>query len=468
MIIAVVGSGGKTTRIHALAERYRAEGKRVLVTTTTHMLAEPDALLGDDALAIARQLAERGYSMAGTPGPEGKLCPLPEEVLARAAAAADVTLVEADGSRGLPVKYPANWEPVIPPGTERIDVVTGLSALGQPWEKVCHRGELVAQCLGLAPGEKLTPVHLQKLVEAAYVQPLRAKFPGVEVRVCPGQADSLYQRAVAAFLAAEEDVSVLESGWFRAAPPLVICGGGHVAGKLCPLAASLDFPVTVIDDREEFARPSAFPGAAEVRCLDYDRVFEAFPAAPDAFYVIVTRGHGGDLSCLRAALDRESAYVGMIGSRGKVAAAFRALEAEGVPREKLETVHAPIGLAIGAQTPAEIAVSIAAELIAVRSGIPRGTAGADVLGAKPEGVLCIITDKHGSAPRGVGSMMLVTDTGILGTVGGGPVEHAAAEKARQVTGICRERYDLSAAQGGALGMICGGSNEILFIPLYQP
>lgn len=465
MIIAVVGSGGKTTRIHALAARYRAEGKRVLVTTTTHMRVEPDTLLGDDAAAIGARLDRDGFCMAGRPGPEGKLCALSPETFASAAAKADVTLVEADGSRGLPVKCPNDGEPVIPPGTDRIEVVVGLSALGQPWEQVSHRPERVRRCLDLAAGERLTPAHLQRLVRLAYLEPLRARFPAAAVSVCPGQVNSLYEKAVAAFLREERDVSVLDPAWFRGAPPLVICGGGHVSRQLCAVAGLLDFPITVIDDRPEFARSEQFPAARAVLCRDFGDVAAAFPAAPNAFYVIVTRGHAADRICLHAALERESAYVGMIGSRGKVAATLAALEAAGVPREKLDAVHAPIGLDIGAQTPAEIAVSIAAQLIAVRSRTIHGSLPAELEAAREDGVLCVITGKRGSAPRGVGSMMLVTDGGCLGTIGGGAIEAAAIRKARTVTQICRERFDLSAAAGGELGMICGGSNEVLFVPI---
>ena len=150
-------------------------------------------------------------------------------------------------------------------------------------------------------------------------------------------------------------------------PRLVIVGAGHVAFHLARVAGGIGFRIQVIDDREKYANAERFPGAEVV----VDAIPEWLHRAeipPSAFAVIVTRGHRHDLDALRALAARDLRYLGLIGSRAKVARLFEALAAEGVPAESLARVHAPIGLDIGAVTPAEIAVSIAAELVAVRYG----------------------------------------------------------------------------------------------------
>ena len=146
MIISVVGSGGKTTLIKNLAKQYRGEGKTVLVTTSTHMFIEEDTLLTDDAAVIIRALQENGYAMAGIPAGI-KFKSLSRETFAEVSSYADVVLVEADGSKSLPLKFPNATEPVIPEGTDEIIVVCGLNALGQKAKDVCHRLELVKRCL---------------------------------------------------------------------------------------------------------------------------------------------------------------------------------------------------------------------------------------------------------------------------------------------------------------------------------
>ena len=183
LIIAVVGSGGKTTYIHEQAMAYRAQGKRVLVTTTTHMYEEPDTLVTNDAKEICTCLQEKGYCMAGQRAQEGKIAALSPEVLARAAQCADIVLVEADGSRGLPVKLPAAHEPVIPDGVDEIVVVMGFFAVGRTIEEVCHRPQLVCRCLGEPLSHHLTEEDLQKLVEEGYRKPLQRRYPNVSIKL---------------------------------------------------------------------------------------------------------------------------------------------------------------------------------------------------------------------------------------------------------------------------------------------
>jgi xanthine dehydrogenase accessory factor len=155
----------------------------------------------------------------------------------------------------------------------------------------------------------------------------------------------------------------------RAPDSLVIVGAGHIAVPLAQLGVSLAFRVTVLDDREEFASPERFPALAKVVRADFETdPFAGVPIDDRTYVALVTRGHRWDYDCLMRLVKAQPKprYVGMIGSRRRVRAAFRALLKAGVPRAELARVHAPIGLDIGAETPDEIAVSISAELIAFR------------------------------------------------------------------------------------------------------
>ncbi len=147
---------------------------------------------------------------------------------------------------------------------------------------------------------------------------------------------------------------------------LVVCGSGHVAHALAPLARSIDFRVTVLDDRAQFLSPERFPGC-KLELAEWPDLLARVRAPHGAFVVVVTRGHRHDLACLRWALAQEQPrYVGLIGSRAKIRKLLLRLRDEGVPEAALERVRAPVGLDVGAVTVEEIAVAIAAELIAVR------------------------------------------------------------------------------------------------------
>lgn len=204
MIIAVVGSGGKTTLIRKLAARYRGEGKTVLVTTTTHMFIEEDTLLTDDAGTIIGVLRKTGYAMAGIPDGE-KIKALSKETFDAVCGFADVVLVEADGSRCLPLKYPNASEPVIPENTDGIIVVCGLNALGQKAKDVCHRLELVKSCLGIDDDTPITPAHIQKLVTEKLPEAPEA-YPHEYITLQPRHDGSAEQGAVASMLRKNSDV----------------------------------------------------------------------------------------------------------------------------------------------------------------------------------------------------------------------------------------------------------------------
>jgi len=148
-------------------------------------------------------------------------------------------------------------------------------------------------------------------------------------------------------------------------PILYIFGGGHVSIALAEAAHAAGFDIGVVDDREAFANAVRFPMAREIY-TGYEEAFEKLKPNASTYLVIVTRGHKDDMRVLGWAAGTEARYIGMIGSKRKVLSVYEALEKEGVAPEKLERVYAPVGLEIGALTPAEIAISITAELIAVR------------------------------------------------------------------------------------------------------
>ncbi|HZN56574.1 MAG TPA: XdhC/CoxI family protein [Planctomycetota bacterium] len=149
-------------------------------------------------------------------------------------------------------------------------------------------------------------------------------------------------------------------------PIVWIFGAGHIGRMLTPLLKLAGFNTRVIDDREQFANRTLFPDAAEVIVTPFETCFEQLAITPSCSIVIVTRGHKYDQLVLSKAVRSRAAFVGLIGSRSKIVRIFRVLRNEGVSEERLRAVKAPIGLDIGARSPEEIAISIAAQLIAHR------------------------------------------------------------------------------------------------------
>lgn len=148
----------------------------------------------------------------------------------------------------------------------------------------------------------------------------------------------------------------------------LVFGGGHISQPLVEMLTMVGYSVTVADDRPDFANQARFPKADRIYCAPFPNAFAELEITSSSAVIIVTRGHQHDLACLRHALSSPAFYVGMIGSRRKVAVVFDSLKAEGVGESILQKVRAPIGLDLHAQTPAEIALSIAAEIISVSKG----------------------------------------------------------------------------------------------------
>jgi len=154
-------------------------------------------------------------------------------------------------------------------------------------------------------------------------------------------------------------------------PLLYIFGAGHVAIELFKVARNAGFDCIVIDDREAYANAERFPGAQQVIAKDFDNALDELTPTESSYIVIATRGHRDDMRVLRWAVQTPARYVGMVGSKRKAITVFRELTREGLKSDLFDRVHSPVGLDIGTVTPAEIAVSIVAEMIAARRRVER-------------------------------------------------------------------------------------------------
>lgn len=146
-----------------------------------------------------------------------------------------------------------------------------------------------------------------------------------------------------------------------------VFGGGHVARELVPLLSHLDFRCVVWDDRQEFSNRTVFPDADETVTASFEQVFEGKEITKKDFIVVMTRGHQYDYLVQKQALETKAGYIGVMGSRNKISVVTKKLLEDGFSEEEIRRCHMPIGLAIHAETPAEIAVSIAGELIQMRA-----------------------------------------------------------------------------------------------------
>lgn len=249
-------------------------------------------------------------------------------------------------------------------------------------------------------------------------------------------------------------------------PQLIILGGGHVSQPVAKIGKMLGFHVTVMDDREEFVTKERFPDADRLIQGTYEEIPEKIPVYENAYYVIVTRGHLGDSASARQIVKRPYVYLGMIGSRNKVKLTREKLLREGFTEDQLNTIHAPIGLPIGGHMPAEIAVSITAEIVQEKNKYNVSYIDEAVEKAvweKEKGVMITIISKRGSSPRGTGSKMFLDREGRShGSIGGGNVEFQALKYAPKAQHGEIKSYNLSNQGGANLGMICGGEVEVLY------
>lgn len=259
---------------------------------------------------------------------------------------------------------------------------------------------------------------------------------------------------------------------------LILLGGGHIARPLCAMGAMLGFSVTVVDDRPAFANAARFPGAAHVVCDGFASAIQALNIRPTDYVCVITRGHRWDGECLRVLLRGNLPfYLGMIGSRRRVMSLLKQLESEGFDPRRLAGIHTPIGLKIGAETPAEIAVSICAELVQTRRALSekdneilqRTDTDPALLAFLAEdeapGALMLVLATSGSTPVEAGAIMAIDDTGrSFGTIGGGCGEAEVMRTARRLIGTGRStivEVDMSNDLAEEEGMVCGGRMRVL-------
>jgi Xanthine and CO dehydrogenases maturation factor, XdhC/CoxF family len=254
---------------------------------------------------------------------------------------------------------------------------------------------------------------------------------------------------------------------------LIICGAGHISMPLISMGKMLGFGVTVVDDRIKFANNARAMKADKVICDNFITALDCILDSQNNYFVIVTRGHQHDRDCLINILKRPSAYVGMIGSRRRVKTVKDSVLEEGIEKEVVEKIYSPIGLDIGAETPEEIGVAIMAEIIQVKNkekgkgGFTKELLNTILEGEKeaaPKMALLTIVKRRGSAPRGVGTKMLVLEDGSFhGTIGGGCAE---AEAFHQALSCMKEskcmltEVDMTGNSYEEEGMVCGGIIEI--------
>ena len=168
-VIAVVGAGGKTTSISHLAKELVSLGKRVVITTTTHMFLPTECgVLVEDQDEVLRVLSAKGFVVVGVPCEEGKMTKVSESFFEWLCTIADYVLVEADGSKRLPIKVPEKHEPVLPVATDWMIVVAGLSCLNRSLKECCHRWQLAMEILSCQENSKVTPANVAKLLSEGY------------------------------------------------------------------------------------------------------------------------------------------------------------------------------------------------------------------------------------------------------------------------------------------------------------
>ena len=265
----------------------------------------------------------------------------------------------------------------------------------------------------------------------------------------------------------------------RFLPPerLILLGGGHVSLALYEAALKVGFAVSVVDDRPAFASYTRFPEAKEVICDSFENALPRLNIGAGDFVCVLTRGHRDDVTCMKFLLrGNEPRYLGMIGSHRRVKGLFELLAEEGYDKERIGRVHAPIGLSIGAVIPAEIAVSILAELIAARHALPAGegvlpqqNTDMDALrflrdDSHPAALLLVLSTK-GSTPVKGGALMGTDKLGnSAGTIGGGCGENQAILAARRLIGTGKSQVvtvDMTNDVAAMEGMVCGGTMDVL-------
>lgn len=298
---------------------------------------------------------------------------------------------------------------------------------------------------------------------------MRLEFEGLLNTVRAGEAASMPFEI--------EETAYLRT--FRPKERLILLGGGHIAQPLCRYCTEIGFAVTVVDDRSSFANHTRFPEAAEVICDAFSDALGKLEISRWDYIAVITRGHRYDADCLRTILRGQfPRYLGMIGSKRRVAELFRLLEREGFSCDALNQIHAPIGVAINALTVQEISISITAEIVQCRrQEIPRRSKTAALItedidlplleflaNDQTPKALLLVYETSGSTPVKSGAMMAVDQNfRAVGTIGGGCSENAVLMDAYRLIGTGRRRcvtVDMS-NDVAEEGMACGGQMKVL-------
>jgi len=251
---------------------------------------------------------------------------------------------------------------------------------------------------------------------------------------------------------------------------LVICGGGHVSIPMITIGKTLGFYVSVLEDRPMFANHARCAGADRVICDTFVDALQQIEGGKDTYFIIVTRGHRYDIECLRSILQKENAYIGMMGSKVRAKEVRKSLKIESFSEEVIEKIYCPIGFDIGGETPEEIAVSIAAQLVQVRSRNYHATYTKEIVEAALDKCIvrrsmATIIERKGSAPRKVGTKMIIFEDGrTAGTIGGGCMEAEVIQKAIMLMheNMKEEiiKLNMLPEQAEEEGMVCGGIIEV--------
>lgn len=271
---------------------------------------------------------------------------------------------------------------------------------------------------------------------------------------------------------------------FRPKERLILLGAGHIAQPLCEIAAMLGFSVTVVDDRPSFANHPRFPQAEQIVCDAFPHAIEHLHIHAGDYVAVITRGHRYDADCLRTLLaGTMPRYLGMLGSKRRTIALLHMLAQEGFAQDKLDSIHTPIGLDIGALSVQEIAVSIAAQLVQIRrSGLNRRSKShilteeifradvvEDIVSNPLKKALLLVYETSGSTPVKSGAFMTVNEMfQAKGTIGGGCSESAVLRDAFHLIGTGESKcvtVDMSNDVAAEEGMVCGGQMKIFLMDL---
>lgn len=254
-------------------------------------------------------------------------------------------------------------------------------------------------------------------------------------------------------------------------PSLVICGAGHVSMPMIRMGKMLGFHVTVIDDRAQFCSAAKAAGADHVICAPFNDGLASLLPSQVRYFICVTRGHAYDLECLEQILPMPHCYVGMMGSRVRAAKVAETLLSQGFSQDQVDEIHMPIGLAISAQTPEEIAVSVMAEIISIKNTrFASAFYSSDMLKALCDSpcILAVILERTGSAPRAAGTKMVVLPDGrCIGTVGGGIAEAritSLALKCFETRQSAVLEVSMNGQEAARDGMVCGGHIKVYIEP----